>query len=89
MAQRILGLVLVAMTMMVGISGCSSDADEVEDGESVAVSQELLQGGCSMSEIRGWQRACRAAYGDTRGIHYCYPGMSLRHMNCEGACACN
>lgn len=68
------------------LTGCSSDA--ADDGEdSVEQNASLLQGGCSMAEIRGWQRDCRANFGG-RGINYCYPGMSLRHMSCEGACAC-
>lgn len=80
-------VVVLAALSLGAVAGCAS---EEESEEPVAKSEsELQQGGCTMSEIRGWQQACRSNFGSSvRGIDYCYPGMSLRHMNCEGACAC-
>jgi len=104
MSKKLLGVFLVGSVALFAVVGCSAgptvdnnneeEAEDGEDGEidskqeSIGVSRSALeQGGCSMAEIRGWQRACRSNYGGG-GIHYCYPGMSQRHMNCEGACAC-
>lgn len=75
---------LVSVSVLVGCAG-----DEEGEEPVAKTEEELRQGGCSMSEIRGWQAACRSNFGSgVRGIHYCYPGMSMRHMGCDGACAC-
>ncbi len=73
------------------LAGCAGDADpDTETEEVQSTEANLRQGGCSMSEIRGWQAVCRdVCGGSSAGIHYCYAGMSMRHANDDGACACN
>lgn len=68
------------------VLGCSATVD-AEATQPPEPEELALQGGCSMSEIRAWQSECRSYCGGrSRGVHYCYAGMSAKHT--DGACAC-
>lgn len=79
-------VVVFAVVSVAALVGCAGD-EGYEEPVAKTDDELTKQGGCTMAEIRGWQAACRDAYGG-RGIHYCYAGMSMRHMGCDGACAC-
>jgi hypothetical protein len=71
-------------------SGCSTETTENGDEptqEELDNEQNALRDGCSMSQIRAWQGACRDYCGGrSRGIHECWDGMTAGQG--YGNCAC-
>jgi hypothetical protein len=89
---------LVAISIaLAAVVGCSASTSEPSGEDHLGkTEQELLQGGCSNSQIRTLQAGCRdACPSGSAGIDHCYPGTMTAGANVfldtseGGICVCN